>query len=127
MLIFANTSMCFEDAVFCHRNIYIYCSKFSLDEITTIKDGCHRVWIAVTKQNIVHMVFERGVQLYALWGRMGIFRIDESETLIIIIQYSWRDRRKPQKPVRTGLFWADITGHLPNKILKCYCSIYLTR
>jgi hypothetical protein len=121
----AYTSMCFEDAVFCHRNIYIYRSKFSLDEITTTKKGCHRVWIAVTKQNIVHMFLERGVQLYAFWGRVGLFRIDDFDYNNTVQLEGQKEATETS--ARKRLFWADITGHLPNKILKCYCSIYLAR
>lgn len=47
MLKFAYTSMCFEDMVLCHSDIYIFHSKFSLDENKTITDGvivCGLMW-----------------------------------------------------------------------------------
>jgi len=47
LLKFSYTSMCFENAVFSHRDICIFRSKFSLDEIKTITDGvimCELMW-----------------------------------------------------------------------------------
>ena len=78
------------------------------------------------------------MQFYALWGRMGLFRIDNECQTLMIIQYSYLINSHELIAIggtegghrnlsEYRFVSADITGHFRNKIPKFYCSVYLPR